>query len=242
MKGYPPSGSVGTFGPGPITPAIRALLIANVAVFLVTYAFRDPMIDLFGLRPQAVLTEAWVWQLGTHMFLHDPGGFGHILFNMLLLWMFGVELERRWGSQAFMRYYLTTGVGAGVVTVLVSLLPFASTRAIYAVPTIGASGAIYALLMAWAMLFPHRTMLFMMIFPLPARTVAAILGAIAFFSAVGGYNSGVAEFTHLGGMLVGWLYLQGPTNLRLALRYRLTKWRMERMRKKFDVHKGGRVH
>ena len=239
MRRYPPP-DMGPMGPGPITPSVKLLLIINVAAFVITWAMPNLMIDLFGLLPRAILFEGRVWQLVTHIFLH--GGVMHILFNMLLLWMFGVELERRWGSRAFMRYFLMTGIGAGVVTVLVSLLPFAATRAMYNVPTIGASGAIYALLMAWAMLFPHRTILFMMMFPLPARTVAAILGAIAFISAVGSPNSGVAEFTHLGGMLVGWLYLQGPTNLRLAIRYRITKWRMDRMRKRFDVHKGGRVH
>ena len=239
MRRYPPP-DMGPFGPGPITPSVRMLLIINIAAFVVTWAAPDLMVDLFGLLPRAVIWEGRIWQLVTHVFLH--GGVMHILFNMLLLWMFGVELERRWGSRGFMRFFLITGIGAGIVTVLVSLLPFNFTRSIYNIPTIGASGAIYALLMAWAMLFPHRTMLFMMMFPLPARTVAAILGAIAFFSAVGAPNSGVAEFTHLGGMLVGWLYLQGPTNLRLALRYRITKWRMDRMRKRFDVHKGGRVH
>ncbi len=230
------------FGPGPITPAVRAILISCVALFVLTYAAPAFMIDLFGLSPRAVFAEARLWQIVTHVFLHDPGGFGHILFNMLAVWLFGVELERRWGTRAFWRYFLATGAGAGVITVLVSLLPFEATRAVYGASTIGASGAIYALLMAWAMVFPHREILFMLLFPLPARAVAAIMGAIAFFSAVGGRNSGVAEFTHLGGLLVGWWYLQGPTNLKLALRYRLTKWRMDRMRRRFDVHRGGRVH
>jgi membrane associated rhomboid family serine protease len=242
MRRPPPSPVNYSFGPGAITPAVRALIIANVAAFVITYAFPQVMIDLFGLSPRAVLGEGRVWQLATHIFLHDPGGFGHILFNMLALWMFGVELERRWGTRGFLWYFMITGIGAGLVTVLVSLLPFTATRAVFYASTIGASGAIYALLMAWALLFPHRQILFMLIFPLPARAVAAILGAIAFFSAVGGRNSGVAEFTHLGGLLIGWLYLKGPTNLKLELKYRLTKWRMDRMRKKFDVHKGGRVH
>lgn len=242
MRRYPPPEIPGSFGPGPITPAVRTLLLANIAAFIVTFAWPALMIEAFALMPRQVLGEARLWQLVTHMFLHDPGGFGHILMNMLMLWMFGVELERRWGTRAFWRYYLVTGIGAGVVTVLVSLLPFDATRSIYGVRTIGASGAIYALLMAWAMVFPHRVILFLLIFPLPARVFAAVLGVIAFFSAVGSVNSGVAEFTHLGGMLVGWLYLQGPTNLRLAIRYRITKWRMDRMRKRFDVHKGGRVH
>jgi membrane associated rhomboid family serine protease len=239
MRRYPPPDMTGSFGPGPITPAVRALLILNIAAFVVKFVVGDEIHQVFGLRPSAVLTGGRVDQLLTHIFLH--GDVMHILFNMLLLWMFGVELERRWGTRGFTSFFLITGIGAGVVTVLVSLLPFKPTQAIYGIPTVGASGAIYALLMAWAMIFPHRVILFMMMFPLPARAVAAILGAISFISAVGS-NTGVAEFTHLGGMLVGWIYLQGPTNLRLAIRYRITKWRMDRMRKRFDVHKGGRVH
>ena len=100
----------------------------------------------------------------------------HILFNMLALWMFGVDLERRWGTRGFVRYYAITGIGAGIATALVSLLPFAATRAIYAAPTIGASGAIYGLLLAWALLFPHRQILFMFIFPLPARVAVVAHG------------------------------------------------------------------
>ena len=139
MRRYPPP-DMGPMGPGPITPSVKLLLIINVAAFVITWAMPNLMIDLFGLLPRAILFEGRVWQLVTHIFLH--GGVMHILFNMLLLWMFGVELERRWGSRAFMRYFLMTGIGAGVVTVLVSLLPFAATRALYNEPTIGASGAI----------------------------------------------------------------------------------------------------
>jgi membrane associated rhomboid family serine protease len=187
-----------------------------------------------------VLEEFRVWQLVTYLFIHDPHGFSHVLFNMLFLWMFGVELERRWGTAAFARFYFITGVGAGIATVLVSLLPFDSFARIYNVSTIGASGAIYGLILAWAWLFPQRQVLFMMLVPIPARTFAFILGAIAFLSAAGGHNSSVAEATHLSGMLIAWLYLKGPTNLRLDMNYRLTKWRMERMRRKFGVHQGGR--
>jgi membrane associated rhomboid family serine protease len=138
------------------------------------------------------------------------------------------------------KYYAITGIGAGVCTVLVSLLPFDWARASYAATTIGASGAVYGLLMAWGLLFPDRRLLFMFIFPLPARVFVLIIGAIAFFSAIGTSGSGVANIAHLGGLVVGWFYLRGPTDLRLELQYRLTRWRMERMRRKFNVHKGGR--
>jgi membrane associated rhomboid family serine protease len=223
-----------------MTPAVRAILFANLGAFVATLLLPKLMVDLFGLTPQAFLERAWLWQIVTYLFLHHPGAVTHILFNMLALWMFGVDLERRWGTQAFTRYYFITGIGAGISTVLISLLPLDSVRSLYSVPTIGASGAIYGLLMAWAIVFPHRTILFMMLFPLPARIVVLIMGTIAFLSAVSVSGGVVNEFAHLGGMVAGWLYLKGPTNLHLDLKYRLTKWRMDRMRRRFDVRRGGR--
>lgn len=229
-----------SFGPGPITPAVKALLIANVVMFVLTFVASETIITLLGLWPSAVLTEGRLWQPVTYLFLHSPSSFGHILFNMLAVWMFGVELERRWGTTFFTKYYFVCGVGAGLVTVAASLLPFGAARAAYDAPTIGASGAVYGLLLAWALLFPHRQILFMFIFPLPARAFVAIIGAIAFFSAVGSGGGSVAHVAHLSGLVIGWLYLKGPRDLQLAWKYRLTKWRMARMRKRFDVHQGGR--
>lgn len=234
------------FGPGPITPAVKALLIANVAMFVVTFVASDVVIGLLGLTPRSVLTEGRIWQPFTYLFVHSPVSFGHILFNMLAVWMFGVELERRWGTTFFTKYYFVCGVGAGLVTIAAALLPFGSARAAYDTSTIGASGAVYGLLLAWALLFPHRQILFMFIFPLPSRVFVAIIGAIAFFSAMGSSGGSVAHVAHLSGLVIGWLYLKGPKDLQLELKYRLTKWRMARMRKRFDVHQGGkwdgRVH
>jgi len=223
-----------------MTPAVKAILYANVAAFLLTYFTGDMMADVLGLSPQAVFERLEVWRLATYLFIHDAHGFTHILFNMLSLWMFGVDLERRWGTRAFVRYYAITGIGAGVATAVISLLPFDVTRSIYAPVTIGASGAIYGLLLAWAVLFPHRQILFMFIFPLPARVAALLMGAMSFMSAASGRSGSVAEATHLSGLLIGWIYLNGPKNLHLDLQYRMTKWRMDRMRKRFSVHKGGR--
>jgi rhomboid family protein len=240
---YGPPGVTYTFGPGGLTPAIRAILFANIGIFVVTMFAQsgdgtNPIVQLFGLTPRAFLGQGRLWQIVTYLFLH--ASVSHILFNMLALWMFGVDLERRWGTQAFTRYYFLTGIGAGVTTVLVSLMPLDSVRTLYNVPTVGASGAIYGLLMAWAIVFPHRTILFMMLFPLPARVAVIIMGTISFLVAASASGGVVNEFAHLGGLLAGWLYLQGPTNLRLGLKYRLTKWRMDRMRRRFDVHRGGR--
>lgn len=228
------------FGPGPITPAVRAIIVANVAVFLLTLIIPQTIISVFGLTPQGVIEDGRIWQVVSYLFIHSPQVFTHILFNMLTVWMFGVELERRWGTRAFTFYYFLTGVGAGLCVIVMSVLPFAWAAPSYFVPTIGASGAVYGLLLAWAMIFPTRQILFMFIFPVSARMFVLIIGAIAFFSAIGTSGGPVSHFAHLGGLLVGWIYLRGPKNLQLALRYHLTRWRMERMRRRFNVHKGGR--
>jgi len=223
-----------------MTPAVRAIIYANVAVFVVTIFLPDLVEGAFGLSPRSVVLGLRVWELVTYLFVHSPTQITHILFNMLAVWMFGVDLERRWGTRAFTKYYFVTGVGAGVSMILVSFLPFAATRAIFDTVTIGASGSVYGLLMAWALIFPHRQILFMLIFPLSARVYVLIMGAIAFSAAIGASGGPVANVAHLGGLLVGFLYLKGPTDLRLEWRYRLTKWRMDRMRRKFNVHRGGR--
>jgi membrane associated rhomboid family serine protease len=237
---YLPPGSAIAFGPGPITPAVRAIIIANIGVFLVTFVAPRLVVDLLGLSPQAVFERAWLWQPFTYLFVHSPSSIMHVLFNMLAVWMFGVELERRWGTIGFAKFYFVSGVGAGLCVLLASLLPYEWANPTYYGVTIGASGAVYGILMAWALLFPHRQILFMFIFPLPARMFVLIIGAIAFLSAVGTSSSGVSNLAHLGGLVAGWIYLKGPKNLQLELRYWLTRWRMERMRRKFNVHKGGR--
>ena len=240
MRGFPRQAPPMTFGPGPMTPAVKVLIVVNVVVFVLTFVAREMVIDLFGLSPADVLLDGRVWQPVTYLFVHSPTSLSHILFNMLAVWMFGVELERRWGTTFFTKYYFVCGVGAGLCTIAAALLPFDAARVAYASVTIGASGAVYGLLMAWALIFPHRQILFMFIFPLSARVFVLIIGAIAFFSALGSSGGPVANIAHLGGLVIGWLYLKGPKDLQLAWKYRLTKWRMERMRKRFNVHQGGK--
>jgi membrane associated rhomboid family serine protease len=236
----PPPQIANLIGPGPWTPAVRAIILTNVAVFIVTLAMPGAIIGAFGLVPQEVLRQGRIWELVTYLFVHSPTDLMHILFNMLAVWMFGTDLERRWGSRAFTSYYFVTGVGAAVSTVLVSLIPWAPVHAVYGAVTFGASGAVYGLLLAWALIFPDRQILFMLFFPVPARVFVFIMGAIALYSAISASGGPVANIAHLGGLLVGWLYLKGPSNLRLDFKYRLTKWRMERLRRKFNIHRGGR--
>lgn len=227
-----------SFGPGPVTPAVKALLIANIVMF-VAEVFVPSLVGLLGLSPQAIFHSGRVWQPVTYMFLHHPGGFGHILFNMLALWMFGVELERLWGTQFFLRYYFVSGVGAALTTIVVSLLPFDVAAQVYYSTTVGASGAIYGLLLAYAYYYPDRPIL-LVIFPVPAKYVVMILGGFALLSSMSG-GSGVAHATHLGGLLAGYIYLKsGRGGIMAEIKYRWVKWKMNRLRRKFDVHQGGR--
>src|SRR3954462_8007337 len=164
-RSHSPYASSFSFGPGPISTTLKALIAVNVAAFLVT-AFAPGLKDYLGLVPTLVLHQFWVWQLVPYMFLH--GGIFHILFNMLALWMFGAELERIWGSRYFLKFYFVTGIGAAVLTVLFSLLPFGASQQLYNSIVIGASGAIYGLLLAYALYFPDRQIWYL-VFPIPAR-------------------------------------------------------------------------
>jgi membrane associated rhomboid family serine protease len=231
------SGFANTFGPGPWTPAVKALILTNIVVFVLQQIVPEMTVSL-GVRPADVFAGS-VWQPVTYMFLH--AGIGHILFNMLSLWMFGVELERMWGSAFFTRFYLVCGVGAAVTQIVFAFLPGSLGAGIYNALTIGASGATYGILMAYALYFPNREVLIYFFFPVKVKYMVLILGGISLLSAMSGPGSGVAHATHLGGLAVGYLYLKGR-RLRLGaeIQYRLNRWRIDRMRRRFDVHKGGK--
>ena len=236
MPRYPSSNVTYAIGPGGISPAVKLLLITNVVLFFMNMIVGDAMTLRLGLSPQAVFEQMALWQPVTYMFLHSTGGIGHILFNMLALWMFGTDLERTWGTRFFTKYYFITGIGAAATTMALGWF----SDSIYYSITVGASGAIYGLLVAYAIYFPHRT-IYYIIFPIPARVFVIIAGAIAFLSSMGGPGGGVGHAAHLGGLVVGYLYLKG---LRLRpldeLKYRYLRWKMGRARNRFDVYSGGR--
>jgi membrane associated rhomboid family serine protease len=234
-----PYASSFSFGPGPVSTALKWLIGANVGMFVLT---RLPpfsaLTDAFELVPALVVFQLRVWTLVTYMFLH--AGVFHILFNMLALWMFGAELERVWGTRFFLKYYFVCGAGAGLITVAFAFLPFEFARWLQHVAVIGASGAIYGLLLAFAMYFPDRPIL-LIVFWVPARICVAILGAIALVTSLSEVG-GVANATHLGGLIVGYFYLKGGRIHPIAeVKYRYLKWKINRVRKKFDVYSGGRA-
>jgi membrane associated rhomboid family serine protease len=222
--------SFGGIGPGGWSPAVRTLIIVCSTAFVLQIfdtiaGGQSSIIGTFGLTPAKVIHNFYIWQLVTYIFLHS--GFLHILFNMLGLWMFGTELERYWGTREFTKFFFICGIGAALTTVLVS--PNST------IPTIGASGAIYGVLLAYGLLFPNRIIIFI-IFPIPAKWFVIILGAMNLFSSVSsGGGGGVAYVAHLGGLAVGFLYLKGGRVFR-DFRGHYDRWQRNRLRRKFDVY------
>ena len=216
---------------------VKKLIIVTSAAFLVTYIpaqifqseFFQDVFGLLGLQPRLVVHRFFIWQLVTYLFLH--GGWFHIIFNMFALWMFGADLESKWGSKKFLFFYFLTGIGAGILDVTVNtIFPPAMPTV-----TIGCSGAIYGLLMAYGMLFPERLIYLYMIIPIKAKWFVAIMGLIEFVSSFSTPGSGISHFAHLGGMLFGYLYLRGwSLPYRWQLQYH--EWRRAQLRKKFEVY------
>jgi membrane associated rhomboid family serine protease len=216
---------------GPAAHTVRTLLIVNIAVFVLQLVGDVAGLKLlepyFGLVPFRVTHDLMVWQLVTYMFLH--GGFFHILFNMITLYMFGNELERHWGSRRFATYYFTTGIGAGICSWIVDVDG--------ATVIIGASGAIYGLLLAYGVLYPNRIIYLNFLLPIKVKWFVVIMGAMAFFSSISGGQPGVAHVAHLGGMAVGYVFLRGKSWVG-AYQAQQSQKRREELRRQFEVYYG----
>ncbi len=188
-----------------LPPVTKNLVIINVIIFVATLINENFMIGTFALFYPTSPYFHW-WQVVTHMFMH--GGFWHIFFNMYTLYMFGSVVEDIIGSRKFLIYYFVCGLGAaglhlGVETLQVTFFATALP------PVVGASGAIYGVLIAFAMLFPESRLT--LIFPpvtMKARTMVIVFAAIELFTGVTGFADGIAHFAHLGGMLFGWLLIR----------------------------------
>ena len=215
-----------------LPPAIKWLLIANTAIFFLTFFLGIP--SFLALRPAEVAARFMVWELVTYMFLH--GGIFHILFNMLTLWMFGVELERTFGTRRFLNFYFFCGIGAGVCVVIGEYL-FGNPGGL----TIGSSGAIYGILMAYAVLWPDQIISMFGLFPMKMKWFVGIIGAIAFLG-VFTPGSGVSDVAHLSGLGFGYVYIKmrRVRGLRFdpvgMARGRYKAWKLARAKKKFQVY------
>lgn len=182
----------------PMPPVTQALLLINVAMLCLDYVLGGLLSQWGALYP---LGHGFLpWQLVTYAFLH--GGFNHLFFNMLGLWMFGSELERIWGPRRYLQFYFASLLAAAGAQLLVTWL----TGSPY--PTVGASGALFGLLLAFGLLFPHRTILLFFVIPIPARILVLLYGAFELYQGVYGTQAGVAHFAHLGGMLGGFLMMR----------------------------------
>jgi membrane associated rhomboid family serine protease len=219
--------------------AIKLICIACIAMFFVQevshIAFRDPAWQgwaehWLGLVPVDAVFRGHIWQFATYLFLHAT--ILHILFNLLYLVMFGADLEHMWGTRKFATYFFTCGIGAGLIDVIVRLSLHSNTSE----PTIGASGAIYGILLACAVIMPHRQV---MLFPLPVtitmRWLVIILGGIEFFSTLGVTGDNVSHICHLGGMAVGYLFLRRDSFL-YSFRNQVNDYQRRRLKKKFEVY------
>lgn len=200
-----------SFGPRGITRAVKYLLLVNVGIFVLMLLSRSEMIYLLGLTP-ALVKKGMVWQLVTYMFLH--GGLFHILFNMFALWMFGCDIERAWGTREFVKYYFITGVGAGLFTFILS---FNSQ-----IPTIGASGAVFGILVAFALMFPNRLIYVYFLFPVKAKYLVIFFAVIEFLASFRHTSDGIGHFAHLGGMVIGYLYIK--SDFRIPSFFRLSTY------------------
>jgi membrane associated rhomboid family serine protease len=247
----------------PFRGAVRALILINAAVyFLVLFGniaargFDSAFAQIFGLVPVAVV-HGWLWQLITYGFLHL--GLGHILVNMLMLWMFGSTLEGDWGRNRFLQLYFFCIVGAALTTIAIGYVGLAvatsqggavtpfwmSVAGLLRTPTVGASGAVYGILIAFGILYAEQEIF---IFPLPFRIKAKYMIAITIVVVLASAlqpGSGVANFAHLGGLFFGWVFLKfGPrrglgfslSEGYFGLRNSYYRWKRRRAARKFEVY------
>ena len=194
-----------SYKPSLFTDAIKILISVNFTVFILQSISSSEIIFFsnFGLVPKLVWSQLKIWQPFTYMFFH--GDIWHVLINMFVLWMFGSELERVWGKKNFLRFYFITGVGSGLGTMLFGLQ---ST-----IPIVGASGAIYGVLLAYGVMFPNRTVYLYGIIPIKSIWFVIGIGVIAFFSSFNNVTN-ISHLTHLFGMIIGYLYLKRPVHFR----------------------------
>ncbi|MFO7654159.1 MAG: rhomboid family intramembrane serine protease [Candidatus Krumholzibacteriia bacterium] len=193
------SGGGVTFGPGlTLGPAVKGLLIANFAVFVLQVITRsDALVQTFAFTPRLAFQQFELWRFVTYMFIHD--GLWHVGLNMFVLWMFGTQLEGVWGSRSFVIYYFVGGVGGAVTYGLFSLVnePMALM--------LGASGAVYAILLAYGVTFPNAVIMLFLVLPIKAKYLVVLFALIELLSMPRGGN--IAHWAHLGGMVFGLAFL-----------------------------------
>ena len=219
-----------SYKPALFTDAIKILVSINFGIFLLqTIARTEGMFfPLFGLVPKLVWSEFMLWQPFTYLFFH--GSIWHVLINMFVLWMFGSELERLWGKEHFLKFYFVTGVGAGLVTMIIGLNSMT--------PIVGASGAVYGVLLAYGLTYPNRTVYLYGIIPIKSLWFVIGIGVIAFMSSFDNISQ-ISHLTHLSGMVIGYLMLKRPVrfnDLWFTIRKRTLEYKIKHEEKKVSQH------
>jgi membrane associated rhomboid family serine protease len=203
-----------------LTPAVKALLIACFAFFVIQHSadqfFGTNLLGAFALTPIAFINGHLFWQIFTYAFLHAD--VMHLFLNLMMLAFIGGELEATWGTKRFLRFYFFCSVTAGLFYLFLAMFAFHG-EALH-LPMVGASGAIYGLLMAYGLIFGERVLLFMMLFPMKAKHFVWILAAVELMSTVFSGSSGLAGIAHLGGMAAGFGYLWGRATFAVWKRQR----------------------
>jgi len=219
-----------SYKPALFTDAIKILVSVNFGIFLLQTVARTEglFFPLFGLVPKLVWSEFMIWQPFTYLFFH--GGIWHLLINMFVLWMFGSELERLWGKEHFLKFYFVTGVGAGLVTMIFGLNSMT--------PIVGASGAVYGVLLAYGLTYPNRTVYLYGIIPIKSLWFVIGIGVIAFMSSFDNVSQ-ISHLTHLSGMMIGYLMLKRPVrfnDLWFTIRKRTLEYKIKHEEKKVTQH------
>ena len=189
-------------------PAVKHLLIINFVVYIASWTPGiGQVLQVYAPLFPIQSPNFYPWQFVSYMFMH--ANFSHIFFNLFALWMFGQAIENFWGTKRFAIYYFLTGIGAGLLHILINSDPVMTQQGLQFIPTVGASGAVYGILLAFGMMFPDRPIM-LLFFPVPikAKYFVAFFGAIEFFSGITRSDQGVAHFAHLGGMLVGFILIK----------------------------------
>lgn len=219
---------------GYFPPGVKWLIVINTAIFLIYYlggaALQLHARTLFTLWAEAAVRNLYVWQIVTYLFLH--GSVSHLLFNMLSLWFFGAQIERDWGTRRFLKYYFLCGIVAGLCVLAVNI-----ALGEWSVQTLGSSGAIFGVLVAFAVLYPEATVLFFFVFPLKAKYMVMICVAIELLTTFGP-NNGISTVAHLGGAAFGFLYLKHrfPRWSLPDVEGAYRRWKLARAKKKFQVY------
>ena len=231
-----------------LTPTVKKLIIINLVIWfagiiiLQKYVFNDPfLIRWFGLVPLQTYQSMWIWQIGTYMFLHADNVF-HLVFNMLMLWWLGAELEVLWGKRFFLIYYLGCGIGAAFIYLfeVFGYYLVTSNFSPLTYPVIGASGSIFGLLLAYGLIYGERIVYFFFVFPMKAKFFVMILAGIELMNLMSqGFGSQVSNLAHLGGLFAGYLILKFYPRIREFILRRQTAQRGRRLKLVVDNDQPG---